>query len=1095
MIRITQSEIKSAAANNATYLRGMDYYSIGMVRTINYDEDEGIITARVRGNEDYHVEIYIDEDGCVDDAECTCPAFYEYIGNCKHITAVLLKALETYKYKHVIPFEGLADLVSLNKSPTAPETLKNDINYRPSKELVSNLLKNISSFSKENKEAINIKVYLYKSTTSFASPYIEMEIGTDRMYVVKDMEELANAILFKRELFFGKQFTLSMEKQHFRPEDQPFVDLILEAYQDDSHLHFGNSISFSKKTFTLTPSRFARFLEIANGMSNAYWKEFYDSNPVKISICRGLPPLFLKLQEGEHSIEMSFEQRAPIHVLNYSKDIFASDGVFYISTPEEALKVLPIIEVFQKSKGSPISLRDDDTATCIMEIFPQIKNLCKIDIDQKINRRLHVEPLTTTIWFDRYGDGISSKVIFKYGEIECNALEQPSLDPSDSILLVRDKKAEENIISDLKDSGFKVNDNLFVLFGEENIYDFLMDKISVMSESSEIYYSEAFSRLKVSKSPKLSGSVRLDEESNLLEISFNIDGIDVSEISDFIAALKEKKKYIRLRNGSFITIDSPEMHSTARLVEQLELAGNDTDSKILSLPKYRALYLDSVIKDYGRDHFSINSPFRQMVSNIKEPQDLEFQVPKELKGTLRDYQKAGFKWLKALSYYGFGGILADDMGLGKTLQAISLVISDYSIHNLPSLVICPTSLVYNWQEEIRKFAPGFKIAVLDGNREERLKLMEEISQSAFVITSYPLIRRDIDNIKDYNFAYCFLDEAQHIKNPGTINAKSVKQVRAQRYFALTGTPIENSLTELWSIFDFIMPGYLYSHNKFRTNYESPIVRNSDKAALEDLGKHIRPFILRRLKKDVLDELPEKIETRLLCEMTHEQKKVYLAYLSTARSLFEEEVKSKGFEKSQIKILSLLTRLRQICCHPSLFLESFKGSSGKIELLEEVLYDSISSGHRVLLFSQFTSMLEIIKANLKKNNISYYYIDGQTPSGERMKQVHDFNSGGADVFLISLKAGGTGLNLTGADTVIHYDPWWNPAVEDQASDRAHRIGQKKSVQVFKLVTKGTIEEKIYALQQKKRELVDSVITPGDSFINKMSLEDVRNLFND
>jgi SNF2 family DNA or RNA helicase len=356
-----------------------------------------------------------------------------------------------------------------------------------------------------------------------------------------------------------------------------------------------------------------------------------------------------------------------------------------------------------------------------------------------------------------------------------------------------------------------------------------------------------------------------------------------------------------------------------------------------------------------------------------------------------------------------------------------------------------------------------------------------------------LIRRDIDLYSTLEFSYCFLDEAQHIKNPNTINAKSVKQIKARGYFALTGTPIENSLTELWSIFDFIMPGYLLSHHKFVKNFESPIIKDSDNKALKELTMHIKPFILRRMKSEVLKELPDKIENKMTAEMTEAQKKLYLAYLLQAKGELAKEISENGFEKSQMKILAALTRLRQICCHPSLFVENYEGESGKLALLEEILEDAIDSKHRILIFSQFTSMLNIIKKVLEDRNISYFYLDGSTKAMERNKMVKQFNEGQRSIFLISLKAGGTGLNLTGADMVIHFDPWWNPSVEDQATDRAYRIGQENVVHVIKLITHGTIEEKIFALQQRKKSMIESIIQPGETLLTKMSQDEIMNLF--
>ena len=1088
--------IRAAATNGATYSRGLDYYRRGMVRGMSVSAADGVITARVRGNDDYTVEIYLDADGHIDDAQCTCPAFDEYSGYCKHIIAALFEAKNRYgndteknqplSGQTVIPFPAAS------RKPATPVNPA----YAISKELVSDVLRGIGLNAGGAKEHITLKAMLYKDISPYSPPRIELEAGISRLYKVKDMDSFLEAIIYGRELEFGKQFTFSPKSQEFRPGDQPLADFLLDAYYDERNIGSrGYYYSSAKKTFTLNSSRFKRFLDIAANMEHAYWQQNNNLKPVKIEVSHDPLPVSFKLNDTDNTtqLELVMGKGAFIHSIIPSNEVFISGDRFFIPPKENTARIMPFFLAFGKNACKPLPLTDNDAATFLTEIYPVLKSSCNMDISPGLAEKLHAEPLISSVWFDRHGDGISAKTVFKYGDIEFNPLET-GVPPGDgSRFVVRDKGGEDKLLNLLRSSGFTSERELMALYDEDNIYDFLTDRISMLTEFSEVYYSESFGRLKAAKPPRLSGSVRLTEDSDLLEISFNIGGIDASEIERLISALKEKKRFVRLKNGSFIPVDSPELASAAKLIEQLELSGSDVNGKIALLPKYRAMYLDNAIKEYGREHFSVNSPFKEMVKNIKEPHELDYQAPESLNGILRDYQKSGFKWLKALSYYGFGGILADDMGLGKTIQAISLVVSDYEHVRLPSLIIAPTSLVYNWQEEIEKFAPQMSVLVLDGSRQERLQLHENISQSAFVITSYPLIRRDIEEIKSHRFAFCFLDEAQHIKNPVTINARSVKQVNARRFFALTGTPIENSLTELWSIFDFLMPGYLYSHNKFQSMFETPIVKYGDKSALSELGRHIRPFILRRLKRDVLSELPEKIETRMLCDMTDEQKMIYLSYLSKARSEFEDEVSTSGFDKSRIKILALLTRLRQICCHPSSFLEGYNGGSGKLDLLEEIVGDSVEGGHRLLLFSQFTSILEIIRKQLVKNSISYSYIDGQIPSGERMKLVHAFNSGKTQVFLISLKAGGTGLNLTGADTVIHFDPWWNPAVEDQATDRAHRIGQEKTVQVFRLVTRGTIEEKIFALQQKKRALVDSVIQPGENFLGKMTLEEVRNLF--
>ncbi len=659
---------------------------------------------------------------------------------------------------------------------------------------------------------------------------------------------------------------------------------------------------------------------------------------------------------------------------------------------------------------------------------------------------------------------------------------------------MRDIEKERYILSLLEKSEFKVRDGIVFMEEEAKIFDFIYNIIPKLQQYCDIYYSENFKNLNLKDASDFSGGIRLNEKLDMLEFDFQIDGIDEEELYQVFKALKEKKKYYRLKNGSFLPLDSREIKDIDNMLNYLNVSKSDFKKEFIPIPKFRSMYLDRYLKEKRLNFIKQNVNFKKLIMDINEPEDIEYEIPEEVKYILRDYQKFGFKWLKTLSKYGFGGILADDMGLGKTLQVIAFLLSEKKEKgSFPSIVIVPTSLVYNWESEIKKFAPDLKVLIIVGDKLERNKLIEDINNYDIVITSYPLIRRDIELYKDINFRYCILDEAQHIKNPNSLNAKSVKSIKANNYFALTGTPMENSLMELWSIFDFLMPGYLLSKKKFTERYEKPIVREQDSNALKDLNIHIKPFILRRVKKDVLKELPDKIEQKIVVDMTKEQKKIYVAYLKSIKGEIEEEISHKGFNKSQIKILAGLTRLRQICCHPGMFIENYEGESGKLSFLKEILTDAIDGGHRILLFSQFTSMLSIIKDMLDGEGIQYMYLDGSTDVMKRGKLVEDFNKGIGEVFLISLRAGGTGLNLTGADTVIHFDPWWNPAVEEQATDRAHRIGQENTVQVIKLITKGTIEEKIFQLQEEKKEMIDRVITEGETLVSKLSEEEILSLF--
>lgn len=427
------------------------------------------------------------------------------------------------------------------------------------------------------------------------------------------------------------------------------------------------------------------------------------------------------------------------------------------------------------------------------------------------------------------------------------------------------------------------------------------------------------------------------------------------------------------------------------------------------------------------------------------------------------------------------------MGLGKTIQAISLLLDEKnrSETHYPSIVVCPSSLTLNWENEVKKFAPSLRTLVISGNLATRDELFERINDCDLVITSYSLIGRDIEKYKNINFRFHFIDEAQYIKNHNTLTAKAVKSIKSEIRFALTGTPVENSLAELWSIFDFIMRDYLFGYSHFKKTFETPIVSKNDTNSVKALQKLVSPFILRRLKKEVLTELPDKTETILYAQMESEQSKLYSANVAQIKSQLKNNTDDG---KGRIEILAMLTRLRQICCDPSLVYENYKGESTKLQQCLELVESCVCSGHKVLLFSQFTSMLDIIANELNKREIGFYSITGKTKSSERIKLVNRFNEDDTGVFLISLKAGGTGLNLTGADIVIHYDPWWNISAENQASDRAYRIGQKRNVQVYKLIVRNTIEENIRRLQQSKAELYDIAVS-GEGDIMHMSAEEI------
>ena len=578
--------------------------------------------------------------------------------------------------------------------------------------------------------------------------------------------------------------------------------------------------------------------------------------------------------------------------------------------------------------------------------------------------------------------------------------------------------------------------------------------------------------------------------------SFDIElygrvGEEIIPFDDVYALTLDNSKYVRIKNLGFAEVPTMDVYSLMRAFNTFDVYKNDDNKYIVKT--YRAGLL-SEMENLGMK-IKMSRRFSKFWKQISTFSTMDVPaLPKGINAEFREYQKRGFGWLWFMYQYGLNGILADDMGLGKTLQALALLQKAKEKNKkAPNLVVCPTSVVFNWENEIEKFAPGLSCLKLSGT--ERKDLFKEIPKYDVVITSYALIRRDIAKLKKHEFRYVILDESQNIKNADSITAQSVKQLNCKHKLALSGTPIENRLEELWSIFDFLMPGFLFDKNEFNYRYVTPIMEREDKTVEKRLKSQIYPFILRRMKRDVAKDLPDKIENVAYCELTPEQKDFYLEVMDSTREELFKSIEEKGIEKSRMSIFSALLRLRQICCHPRLYdKENVKGikESGKFEQLKVMLEEIISEGHRVLLFSQFVDMLDIIKEWLVKEDIKHEYLTGSTK--DRQEVVERFNSDPTiPIFLISLKAGGTGLNLTGADYVIHYDPWWNPAVEDQATDRAYRIGQTKKVFVYRMITKGTVEEKIQKLKSRKRDLVDSVISVDRNIGKSLTYEDLKDIF--
>jgi len=1073
---LTEQIILDLADNDRVYRKGLSYYMAGRVINFSFSPDKGLVNASVVGGLRYVVQVAFEREGSIRSYRCTCPAFTDYPGACKHVIAVL-KASQ-------------AKLPVAWPAPIALNHVVNDL---------------LAAFANHPQETLldklTMNVELQTMPNHRLSTHLQLKLGLQRLYVVKDIGQLLKAIKTGQSLEFGKQFTFEPARQIFKEEDRAVITMLQEMFDQHTALTemqgpYYSTAVLNQKALPLTGYYLTKFLD-ALGDKMFLWG--IGSSPLEpTQIVRDGLPMEFSLQLQGQDLALALETDEVPLLLTQDGNYYAYQNKIYQASLTQKDLLPPIITALREGAKTHILIPSAQKEFFASEALPLIGKLGQVSIDPLLEDKFAHQDLQAKIYLDRALDmGITARLEFHYGNTIINpfASTRETVNDFDAndIILIRSAEKERRIISILEHADFTVSKGSIHLEEDEKIFEFTVNWLPQLRDLAELYYSDQF-KLKIRTATTFSGHVRLDETLDILEISFQYNDIPQDELASIFDSLHLKKKYHRLRDGSFLDLNQPELTTVAELLDNLNLGADDLNKKLLNLPKYRAMYIDSFLRQANLPGVQRNKAFKQLVQSILEPQDGEFEIPEELQNILRDYQKTGFKWLKTLASFGLGGILADDMGLGKTLQVLSFILSEKPTAKGPALVIAPTSLIYNWQEEAKKFTPALRVLVIEGAPQERQALLKNLETHwDLVVTSYPILRRDIDEFARVEFSYCFLDEAQHTKNPQTLNAKSTQQIKAKGYFALTGTPIENALSELWSLFNFVMPGYLLTLQEFRKQYEIPIIKGENPAVITELSRHVNPFILRRLKKDVLKELPDKIETQLNAPLTEEQKKLYVAYLQEAKSKIAQEIATMGFNKSHMKILAALTRLRQICCHPSMFIENYTGESGKMLLLQEILTDALDSGHRILIFSQFTTMLDIIQSHLISENIEHFYLSGSTKAVERLNMANLFNSNQGKVFLISLKAGGTGLNLTGADMVIHYDPWWNPAVEDQATDRAHRIGQNNAVQVIKLITQGTIEEKINVLQARKKKLVDSVIQPGETMLSKLTESELRELF--
>lgn len=909
-------------------------------------------------------------------------------------------------------------------------------------------------------------------SVSYGQPRVEFKIGGKRKYVLKNIMTFANAMRRGDLVSYGKALEFYHMPEVFTKRGRTLAEfLVMTAADRNRNRHAINYYGQENRYVQIHSGNMDEFFQ-AVGTEEFQVETNYSSwQSYRVSDEWYQPVLTVRGQEDGAVLE----QEEMFCTFGNQYGYLWKESVIYRMSMEQIREIRPFWEYMSEYKCRECFVAQGELPGFCRDLLPVLERHYRIrryEFQEK--KYLPPEPE-----YEFYLDApdkqtVTCEIYVRYEEQKYNIFDKPR------IIENRDELAElkqrERVRIWFQNMDFQ-RKQMVLLGDDEKLYALLTEGMEELARIGTVFVSDALKSIQVNPSPSVSVGVSLKGE--LLELTLESEDMPLSELLEILSSYQRKRKFFRLKSGDFLSMEEDGLAVLSRIQEGIMVPASQWSQGSITLPKYRALYLDGELKDQNRFHAAKDRTFRALVRNMKTVEDNDFEVPKSLEKVLREYQKQGFLWLKTLHVNGFGGILADDMGLGKTLQVIAFLLSEQECRKNSqesekfALIVCPASLVYNWKSEIGKFAPGMHAVTVTGTAPERKEIIDSAGKLDILITSYDLLRRDEEFYEGYSFTHEIIDEAQYIKNHNTRAAKAVKNIRAGFKAALTGTPIENRLSELWSIFDYLMPGFLYTYSRFRDEIEIPAVTEQDDEKRGHLRKMIRPFVLRRLKKDVLKDLPAKLEEAVFARMEEEQEKLYTAHVQRIKLMLDGQTEEE-FASGKIQMLAELTRLRQLCCDPSMVYQNYQGESAKLLMCMDLIKNAIDGGHRILLFSQFTSMLAILQERMQKEGIPFLTLTGATPKERRAELVDSFQRGEASVFCISLKAGGTGLNLTAADIVIHYDPWWNVAVQNQATDRAHRIGQKNPVTVYKLIAKSTIEEKILRLQEKKSELAEQLL---------------------
>jgi len=999
-------------------------------------------------------------------ATCSCPIFHPDDQYCKHIAAVLLLIHRAEPHGFEVPDDTLTKrmLALFDDSSARPTRALTRFDARATLQTV-----------------FTLKPFRYPGDRSYRFG-VELQLGLQRLYGVKKLRDFLAHVEQRRSYTISKQFTYDPENCSFPPEQDAILQNLLHML-DQQTLYYTDGAGGPDPAgplLPIDPIAWERLLPLLGAAPGT--QLVHDACTTELAIVEEAPPLLFALDRSADDSGYELHVQGLRQTLIMERyDTVLVQGKLYRIPPAAMKRLAALAQLLDNAHREYLHISPEQLELLMDRAVPGLMQLGRVQIAEAVSAQLIRAQLQAKLYLDRIRDRLLASLEFHYDDIIIHPTSQSGPAYRGSRLLLRDSEKERRILELMACSPWVETEGGYILANEDDQFEFLHQTVPELEKLVRVYATSAVkSNLHVPNAqPHI--DVNLEERTNWLAFTFNIDGIPESEIRAIIRSLEEKRKYHRLASGALMPLQTEAFRNMIRFLQEMGLEHLRIEGNRMRVPMMHAVHLtdfranDSTIR-FGKS-------FRRLLNHMRNPDHLEFPLPGTLVADLRDYQSFGFQWMKTLAHYRFGGILADEMGLGKTVQAIAFVASvlpDIREAGTPALIVCPSSLMYNWLLELRKFAPTIRVAIADGSRTERTRLLKRLAQYDVILTSYPLLRRDIASYAPLSFHTLLLDEAQAFKNDTTQTAQAVKAICAPYRFALSGTPLENRLDEIWSIYDVVFPGLFPDKKQF---HELP---------RDTIAKRIRPFLLRRLKADVLKELPDKIETMQLAPLLVEQQKLYIAYLAELREQSLQYLYRGEWKKQRIRFLAGLTRLRQLICHPALFVPGYKGGSAKLTQLMDIVAACRHEGRRMLIFSQFTEMLNIIRQEFVRRDMPYFYLDGQTAVKERVELCTRFNDGERDLFLISLKAGGTGLNLTGADTIILYDLWWNPAVEQQAADRAHRIGQKRVVHVIRLVAQGTIEEKMHALQERKKDLIDNIIQPSDSAWAGLTEDDIREL---